>query len=137
MPRSTVFGAHLALVGAIVSFVPCADSFAEVAFTDQTAAIFGAATLPAYTSHSASLADIDGDGDLDLLFVTSGAPTLYRNNLIGGTMTYTDVTAMMLPSTGISNGWSSAWGDYNGDGKVDLYLGQTNTGTGSIASGDL
>jgi hypothetical protein len=73
-------------------------------------------------SQGASWADYDNDGDLDL-FVTRGfnTPTsslLYQNN---GDGTFADVTE----SAGIFNttlARSAAWGDYDNDGLLDLYI---------------
>jgi hypothetical protein len=92
-----------------------------------------------YTGRSASLADIDNDGDLDLLFQgASGAQRLWRNNVVnnGGTTSnsFTNVSSTMLP-TGpdalASDTWSAAWADANGDGFVDLFVGSNNTGSNS------
>ncbi len=102
-------------------------------FTDQAATILGGANVD---GRSASLADYDNDGDLDLFFQGgSGAQRLYRNNLVGlDTMTFTNVSSTVLPSpTGLGPSWSAAWGDYNGDGLVDVFIGQSNIG----ASGDV
>src|SRR5262249_32639239 len=69
--------------------------------------------------------------------VTGAAPVLMRNNLTNlngtGVVTYTDVSSTMLPASGLSVGWSSAWGDYNGDGKVDVFIGKTNSGSDTDA----
>ena len=101
----------------------------------QTFSEQGASVLPgaAFNSRSASLADIDGDGDLDLFFQgAGGAQQMLRNNLIGtGTLSYTNISGI-LPS-GLGPSWSAAWGDYDGDRQVDVFVGQSNIGT----SGDL
>ncbi len=108
---------------------------AETTFTNEASTILGAAALSA---RSASLADIDNDGDLDLFFQgSSGARQLYRNNVVGsgnGTLSYTSITST-LPTgpSAIGDSWSAAWGDYNGDGFVDVFVGQTN----NAASGDV
>jgi hypothetical protein len=69
---------------------------------------------------SATLADFDADGLLDLTLVQKGGgPTLLMKNL--GGFQFQDVT----PGSGVMNTWtgeSASWGDYNGDGWLDLYL---------------
>jgi hypothetical protein len=116
---------------------------AFAAFTNQGNTMFrdssGALYSPIFdgfniSGRSASLADIDNDGDLDLLFQGSGTGSqkLFRNNNInaGGTTsnTFTDVTPTMW-TTGIATSlWSAAWGDYDGDGKVDVLIGEDNSG---------
>src|SRR3954453_20154099 len=95
-------------------------SCAFAVFTEQGATWLGGAN---YSARSASLADIDNDGDLDLYFqggnAVNGYPAarqLFVNNIIGtGAHTFTNVTATMLPA-GLTDSWSAAWGDYDGDG---------------------
>ncbi len=69
-------------------------------------------------------ADFDADGDLDL-YVTNWATAkmtppnvLYMNN---GDSTFTDVGATRGVAD-INNGVAAAWGDYDSDGDVDLYV---------------
>jgi len=102
-------------------------SLSRAAFTEQGATVLGGVN---YSARSVSLADIDNDGDLDAFFQGSASSTrqILRNNLIGtGTFTFTNVTSTWLPS-GIGSSWSAAWGDYNGDGKIDVFVGQENSG---------
>ena len=85
----------------------------------------------------AAFFDYDADGDADLYFVNGGplpgyiaeeTPTnrLYRNN---GDATFTDVTEMAgIGDTGYGHG--CAVGDYNNDGRLDLYV--TNYGTNRL-----
>ena len=89
----------------------------------------------------AAFFDYDADGDPDLYFVNSaplpgyvaqGVPTncLYRNN---GDGTFTDVTEKAgVGDTGYGHG--CAVGDYNNDGKLDLYV--TNYGTNRLYRND-
>lgn len=106
--------------------------FAGASFTEQGATVLGGVN---YGARSASLADIDNDGDLDLFFQGGGSnQKLLRNNLIGSaSFTFTDVSSTMLPA-GLSESWSAAWGDYDGDRRLDVFVGQSNTGSNS---GDL
>ncbi len=94
-------------------------------FSDQGFVVLGGAN---YDSRSASLADIDADGDLDLFFQGgSGARQLLRNNIIGtGSLTYTNIS-IGLPA-GLGPSWSAAWGDYDGDRRIDVFVGQSNVG---------
>jgi len=88
-----------------------------------------------------ALFDYDGDGDLDLYLVqgtalgdgrpAGGAPgpsqppatgRLYRNDSAsGGPIRFTDVTAAS-GELGRGYGMGVATGDYDGDGRIDLYL---------------
>lgn len=106
---------------------------ASAAFTNQATAILGSNVN--FESRSASLADIDNDGDLDLFFQGGGSDQkLFRNNLIGtGQMTFTNISSN-VPS-GLGPSWSAAWGDYDGDRKIDVFVGQSNVS--STATGDV
>jgi len=82
----------------------------------------GEATTTAGSNFSASWADIDSDGDLDLV---AGGPTLempaplliYRND--GGN--FVRVTETPLEN-GASNGGAVLWADYDNDGDVDMFV---------------
>ena len=66
-----------------------------------------------------SFADYDNDGWMDVAFSGNGtAEALYHNNRDG---TFTDVTtaAGLTPAV---NSQGLAWGDYNNDGLIDLYV---------------
>ncbi len=67
-----------------------------------------------------SAADFDGDGLLDLLVAGVGTLGLLRNT---GDRGFVDVTAAMglTPSDGFAG--CSAWGDYDSDGDLDLFVG--------------
>jgi len=67
----------------------------------------------------ASVGDYNNDGWPDLLVTCFGGVVLYRNN---GDGTFTDVTKSA--GLGDDHGWASgaAFGDYDGDGWVDLFV---------------
>ena len=69
-----------------------------------------------------SVADYDNDGFSDLFITSYGGNHLFHNQ--GGSGKWKDVTRQMgldeVHETGYAT--SSAWGDYNGDGKLDLYV---------------
>ncbi len=122
---------------AVASLSMFCRSIARAAFTEQGATILGGAN---YSARSVSLADIDNDGDLDAFFQGSSSSDrqMWRNNIIGtGSFTFTNVTSTMVPA-GVSLSWSAAWGDYNGDGLVDVFVGQTNNtpNTGDVLRND-
>lgn len=74
---------------------------------------------------SVTAADYDGDGDLDLFFTQTALPdVLCRND---GDFQFTDVSI----EAGVADpgaGKGAAWGDFNNDGWLDLYV-PNRTGT--------
>jgi len=73
---------------------------------------------PAHYGHGMAVADYDNDGFPDLLLTGYGGIQLLHNQ---GDGTFTDVTAGSNIDDRL---WSTsaAWGDFNGDGCVDLYV---------------
>jgi hypothetical protein len=124
MKRVSSPRALLSLAATALTLLGPAAAFAAT-FSEEGATVLGGANL---SGRSVSLADIDNDGDLDAFFQgsTSADRQMFRNNIIGtGSFTFTNVTSTMIPS-GLSASWSAGWGDYNGDGRVDVFVGQTN-----------
>ncbi len=68
---------------------------------------------------SAAWGDGDNDGDLDLYLVRENSPNLFYQNNGNGTFTETGV-AQGLDNSGQGEG--AAWGDFDNDGDLDLYL---------------
>jgi len=88
-------------------------------FTDVSS---HAGILPFVDGRAICWGDYDNDADLDL-FISRGADnpikqTLYRNN---GDGTFTDVTDQAGLGTPTNNR-AAAWGDFNNDGFLDLYV---------------
>ncbi len=69
-------------------------------------------------AQSAAAGDVDGDGDVDLVFGIWGQSQLYRND---GTR-FTDATALALPTRADATNVVSL-ADVDGDGDLDLVLG--------------
>src|SRR5262249_55576228 len=71
-------------------------------------------------ARKAFFADLDHDGDLDLVLVGGPALVVYRNNLDG---TFTDVTQAMGFATGASGTTrDAAFADFDGDGRMDVLV---------------
>ena len=69
-----------------------------------------------------SWADYDNDGDLDLYVVNREQENvIFRNDLSGGTPAFAALSTSPVADKGI--GQAAAWGDYDNDGDLDLYLG--------------
>ena len=94
-------------------------------YTDVTAA-----RMPADSDGTAAVAldDLDGDGDLDVVFGNGSHSfrarqqnRLYRND---GQGTYTDVTAARMPAHADPT-WAVALGDVDDDGDVDQVFGNS------------
>ena len=70
-------------------------------------------------SYQATWADYDNDGDMDVYVANDFAPNnLYRNDGVDG---FTDVTAE-TGTADIGFGMGASWGDFDEDGRLDLYV---------------
>ncbi|HZU24892.1 MAG TPA: CRTAC1 family protein [Bryobacteraceae bacterium] len=72
-----------------------------------------------YWGTGANAADYDNDGFSDILITTIGRDLLYRNN---GDGTFTDVSQAAGLSRNIAWHTGSAFGDFDGDGRLDLFI---------------
>ncbi len=90
-------------------------------FTDVTSST--GVSLSGYDDgyNGTAFGDYDNDGDLDLYGGQNGANKLYRNN---GNGTFTDVTTTAGVAGNSKDTKGVAWGDYDNDGDVDLYVAQ-------------
>ncbi|MEW6160498.1 MAG: CRTAC1 family protein [Verrucomicrobiota bacterium] len=87
-------------------------------FQDQTDAA-GLAAKRFRRTYSSSFIDLDSDGDLDLVVVSDFAGTdIYLND---GKGNFTDVTRPYLDEPH-AFGMAHTFGDYNGDGWLDLFV---------------
>ncbi len=78
----------------------------------------GGAAMPNQEATGTALADLDGDGDLDLIVTTLGGPNVVFHN--DGSGTFSRVEAPGLRAGEGST--TMALSDVNGDGALDLYV---------------
>ncbi|MEE2830094.1 MAG: CRTAC1 family protein [Myxococcota bacterium] len=81
----------------------------------------GDLALPDELSSAVSAADFDGDGDLDLAVVFLDGMTLLR---LDEDRQFVDVTSETGVGGGLGWAGTPSWGDYDGDGDLDLYEGR-------------
>ncbi len=92
-------------------------------FVDGTLNAFGGATPPA-NLNGASMGDVDGDGDLDLMCTGLASPRgyLWINNGAGQFVEEGATRGLNSPGGLPRGAFSSSFGDYDRDGFLDLYV---------------
>jgi len=88
----------------------------------------GLGVYPSGGNYGSVWVDYDNDGDMDMFMAKCGGGTerktnqLFRNN---GNGSYTEVAAAANLADPIQT-WSGAWGDYDNDGDMDVFIGGYN-----------
>jgi hypothetical protein len=72
-------------------------------------------------TRAALFADIDNDGDQDLILITASQPLLFRNNG-SGRFTFDSSSGLHIPEAEAGSLTSAALADYDNDGWLDLYV---------------
>ncbi|RKZ12606.1 hypothetical protein DRQ53_14565, partial [bacterium] len=82
-------------------------------------------------ARGASVADFDNDGDLELFIAADTDARLYDNT--GSTREFfADISDSLIQfTTEASDSWAGAWGDFDRDGWVDLYIARAGTSSGA------
>ncbi|MFK7766264.1 MAG: FG-GAP repeat domain-containing protein [Mariniblastus sp.] len=76
-------------------------------------------------SYQSVWSDVDNDGDPDLYICNDFSPDFFlRNDTARGSMEpkFTEVTEELVPGGTMGFGMGANWGDYNNDGRLDLYV---------------
>lgn len=95
---------------------------AEAGKLPQFVDVTGALGLTVDHVAAAMFVDYDDDGDRDLYVGRRGPNVLLQNRLVeDGAAGFVDVTAAAGVAGGDQRTMGAAWGDYDGDGDLDLY----------------
>jgi hypothetical protein len=81
------------------------------------------------SSDSGAWVDYDNDGWLDLFVGSSGSTNLLYRNLGDGSLTAITNSILAQPA---SKGWQGAWGDYDNDGWLDVFIARGANGANAL-----
>lgn len=103
---------YLSATACLLALTASAQNFTKVT---------GGIAANSFTSWGVSWQDYDNDGDLDLFVNDKDQHRLFRND---GSGVFTNITPTNLASPApLGFYYTTAWGDYNNDGYLDLYMG--------------
>lgn len=115
-----VLSLTLTAAASLASAQPAQTRLAAPAFTRVQPDTFGG-----NMALSNAWGDYDNDGDLDLVVAFKTGDVRLYNNEFGG---FTNVGPVLGLPTGGKERRAIAWGDYDGDGWLDLYIGSNRQG---------
>lgn len=87
----------------------------------------GLGDYPSGGNYASTWIDFDNDGDIDMFMSKCGGNTARRTNELymnNGDGTYTEIGVSAGLNDPIQT-WSSAWGDFDNDGDMDVYVGSS------------
>lgn len=87
-------------------------------FIDRTEIDIAEGDLPQVGLRGVVVADYDNDGRVDLFAAADSIPRLYHNN----NGTFADSAATLGLAALADSSYAAAWGDFDRDGQVDLYV---------------
>lgn len=106
--------------------------------SDDPNAPYGLGSYPSGGDYGSIWIDYDNDGDLDMFIAKCGGEEARRKNQMfrnNGDGSYTEVAASLGLDDPMQT-WSSAWGDYDNDGDMDLFVGAS-SGTHKLMRNDV
>lgn len=84
-----------------------------------------------YSTYAGAVIDFNRDGQLDLILSAIKTPPFQAMQVQAlqndGKGNFKQVTSEVIPESTVGRSWGIALGDVNGDGKVDLFIGQWGT----------
>ena len=110
----------------------------EPTVVDQTGAPGGLGIYCSGGDYGSIWVDYDNDGDLDMFMAKCGGETARRTNQMhrnNGDGSYTEVAASIGLDDPMQT-WSSAWGDFDNDGDMDVFVGAS-TGSHKLMRNDI